>query len=203
MLKKTSMVIICALFALFSCGGPAQLIRNDITTLQDKNFYLTKVSVDAFADNPLFGKDPAFHNPDLLKFYFFTLPVQAIAETLSEQLDITIDTSDFKKTAKNIEKPEWTSDKKNVNSITIGSSIVKNYLNGYGTGLKFYNKITLTLINGKTKSFYLPVPEETNIYFNIQANEDEDVTRIIKKTADTELKLLPKRLADMIKKEGF
>lgn len=200
---KLSKLIIIAIFALVSCG-PGRLTRTDLSNLPDKNFYLTEVSVDHSSNRDFYVKGLSVELETFKKSVQAALPVDGITKAISDDLKITVDSSEFKKAVLTDTKPKWKSDKKDLNRIKIKYTLIEAKATGgfAAIGLRLSCLVEIIAADGKTISITVNSPENVKQCFTperIAEAKKVPVVEVVKVIIAEEFKTLPGRVAQELK----
>lgn len=155
MKKMIQFVLLVALTVLVV--GCNSLHKKDLINLDDKTFYITKVTLSEPIETGL-----SFKIPSKKEYTYQKLPITEISKILSQQLFIIVDNDEFQK-ANRTSETTWKSNKENINTITINC-----YLDQRKTGLNFSMFITLTTKDGSSSMIGINSPDRPNQIYDVE-----------------------------------
>ncbi len=203
-MRKIYLLLFITLITVININcSSGQLKKDEIIKLTDKKFYLTAVNVDV-SDHKLFFQKGIGIDSNMLKDIFSALPTEELCKILSNELKLEIDNSDFVKDLK-ISSPNWKSNKKDVNSITIQYELSQLSGGGMtfgGSYLLMYYSITIKTISGSSKVINLKFPEKENTAYNpmyVAREKGLNSADVAKMIIMEEIKNIPTRLISYIK----
>jgi len=203
MFKKLPQLIILIVLIFASCS-PGRLTRTDLMNLPDKNFSLTEVSVLHESKRAFYIKGLGIEDLTLKRLVLNSLPVDAIVKTISDDLKINIDTSEYKRGILNNVNPFWKLEKKNGNRLKIVYTLKElPAVGGLGAiGLRLSCEVEIAAADGKVQSIIVESPENQKMCFTPEKIADAKkipVEEIVKVIVAEELKKLPERIARALK----